>query len=170
MSSRPPARRAPLGLLRCSLALALALALGPACQSSPKPEWVRADVNPTSMRVLWEVTRHALVREGFPVPATGFDPQTRSLTSGWRMDLHPFRGEGFRERATIAYEPLPGGRLDLTARVERQVNNNIARPLDPAHADWKKAPDEPARARVLLQSIRMLLGDTRLLERDRVGG
>ncbi len=139
------------------------------CKSSPKPEWVEADVQPVSLGVLFEVTRLALVREGFPVPAQGFDPRTREVTSGWRMDLHPFRGEGFRERATIGYEPRSGGRLDLSVRVERQVNQNIARPLEAAHADWKQAPDEPGRARVLLQSIRSLLGDPRQVERPRVG-
>lgn len=151
-------------------ALALLLAvLSAACASSPKPEWVAADVQPVSLGVLWEVTRLSLVREGFPVPAQGFDPRTRKVVSGWRMDLHPFRGEGFRERATVGYEPRSGGRFDLSVRVERQINQNIARPLEAAHADWKQAPDEPGRARVLMQSIRSLLGDPRQVERPRVG-
>ena len=144
----------------------LLLAVVSACKSGPSPEWVEADVPPVSLRVLWEVTRQALMRESFPVAAPGFDPSTRSVTSGWRMDLHPFRGEGYRERATVTYEPGPGGRIDLSVRVEREINNNIARPLDPSYADWKKSADEPGRARVLLQSIRSLLGDSRGIQRE----
>ena len=152
-----------------TLALLLALLLGapalPSCASrAPEPQWVEADVEAASLRVLWEVTRHALQREGFAVPATGFDPRTRSVTSGWRMDLHPFKGEGFRERAVVKYDPAAGERIDLSVRVEREINNNIAKPLDPAHADWKPAEDQPGRARVLLHSIRALLGDRRVLE------
>lgn len=152
---------------RASLAFAtLLLTLVSACKSTPTPEWVEADVPPVSLRVLWEVTRQALMRESFPVAAPGFDPRTRTVTSGWRMDLHPFHGEGYRERATVRYEPGPGGRIDLAVRVEHEINNNVARPLDPSHADWKKSADEPGRAAVLLQSIRSLLGDSRGLQRE----
>ncbi len=134
------------------------LLLSTACQSTtPKPVWVEREVPLASQRVLWEVSRLAMEREGFPVLMTGFEARSREAHSGWRIDLHPFKGEGFRERAVIGYDTGPAGKLLIRARVQHEINDNIAKPLDPAHASWKPAADNEGRAKVMLQYVQSML-------------
>lgn len=125
-----------------------------ACSSPPEQSWVESEAPTVSRRVLWEVTRIAFEREGFPQIAPGFDPVKRTVTSGWRTELHPFYGHGFRERAWVKYSTTDTGNLSLEVRVQREVNKNIARPLDPQYADWEEARDSKERARFLLQVIK----------------
>lgn len=139
------------------LPLLLALLLLPACASTSKPAWVSAQIPAASDRVLWEVTRLSIETAGFKIFTDGFDPVEREATSAWELDLHPFKGEGYRERVHVSYDPVGPGHVELSVRVEHEINNNIARPTDPAYADWKKAPDNEARAQVILQQIRSRL-------------
>jgi len=134
-----------------------------ACSSTPEPSWVESEAPTVSRRILWEVTRIAFEREGFPQVAPGFDPVNGTVTSGWRIELAPFSGQGFRERARVKYSTTDDGNLSLQVRVQREVNKNLARPLDPQYADWEMAQDSKERARFLLQVIKgsLVLGDLR---------
>lgn len=125
-----------------------------ACSTPQKSEWIEAQAPTVSRRILWDVTRMAFEREGFPQVAPGFDPVTRTVVSGWRMELAPFSGQGYRERAWVRYSTTAEGRLGLEVRVQREANKNVARPLDPQYADWEEAPDSAKRARFLLQLIK----------------
>jgi hypothetical protein len=143
---------------RISTALACALLFAASSCSTPQETlWVEADAPVVSRRVLWEVTGIAFEREGFPQVAPGFDPVSRTVTSGWSTELAPFSGQGFRERAWVKYSTSDTGGLVLEVRVQREVNKNLARPLDPQYADWEEAPDSPKRARILLQIIKSSL-------------
>jgi caffeoyl-CoA O-methyltransferase len=42
-----------------------------------------------------------------------FDPKTREAHSGWNVELHPFKGHGYRERAIVGYELGSAGKIDL---------------------------------------------------------
>ena len=125
-----------------------------ACSSTPDPIWEESAAPTVSRRVLWEVTRIAFEREGFPQVAPGFDPVNNTVTSGWRTELAPFSGQGFRERAWVKYSTTDTGKLSIEVRVQREVNKNLARPLDPQYADWEEARDSRERARFLLQVIK----------------
>jgi hypothetical protein len=135
-----------------------------------KPEPVTAELPAASERVLWEVAKLALESEQFLVVVEGFDPKTRSATSLWKKDLHPFRGEGYRERVHVSYEPGAPGRVELSVRVEKQINKNIAKPLDAEYADWHAAEDNVPRARVILQQIQSRLAPPPVVDSSRSGG
>ena len=130
------------------------LLLACACRSAPPVQWIEGEIPGPSDRVLAEVTRLAMEAQGFHVVVRGFDPVERVANSVWEPDLHPFSGEGFRERAKVRYEPVSPGLILLGVRVERQINKNIARPLELDHADWEKGGDNPVRAQAILQYIR----------------
>jgi len=49
------------------------------------------------------------------------------------------------------------GKFKIEVRVEREVNKNLARPLDPQYADWESGPDAVERAKFLLQLIKVSL-------------
>ncbi|MDP6539908.1 MAG: hypothetical protein QF410_10235 [Planctomycetota bacterium] len=140
--------------------LPLLPSLACACASAPPAQWVEDEVPGPSDRVLAEVSRLAMEAQGFHVVVRGFDPLERLASSVWEPDLHPFSGEGFRERAHVRYEPVAPGRILLGVRVERQINKNIARPLELDHADWVESADNPVRARAILQYIRSTLAGT----------
>ena len=139
--------------------LTLLLALLPACATTQPEAWVPAEVPMSSTMRLWEISRLAMEREGFPVVQQGFDPRTRTAVSGWRKDLHPFKGRGYRERAEVKYEPgSKPGTMRLSVRVAQQINDNVAKPLDLEYAEWVPGPDNVEMARVLLQYMRSMLG------------
>ena len=139
--------------LGASLSTALLLFTS-ACSAPLEKVWVEGEAPTVSRRVLWEVTRIAFEREGFPQVAPGFDPVERTVKSGWRTELAPFSGQGFRERAWVKYSTTDSGKLSLEVRIQREVNKNLARPLDPQYADWEMAQDSTERARFLLQVIK----------------
>jgi hypothetical protein len=142
------------------------LLLACACRSAPPAEWIEGEIPGPSDRVLAEVVRLAMEAQGFHVVVRGFDPVERVASSVWEPDLHPFSGEGFRERAKVRYEPVSPGLILLGVRVERQINKNIARPLELDHADWKEGWDNPVRARAILQYIRSTLEGTLSISDD----
>jgi hypothetical protein len=136
----------------------LALWLVAACaEERPPAKWNGAEIAAASENVLWEVTVLALDKEGYPVGA-GLDPAKGVAVSGWKSSLAPFKGKGWRARAHVKYERTAPGRYQLDVRVEKEINQDLVRPLDPTYADWKPAADDEERSSVLLQRIRSYLG------------
>lgn len=130
------------------------------CLGSPPEQWSPEDVPMCSTMRLWEITRLAMEKNGFPVVHQGFDPKTKAAISGWKKDLHPFKGHGTRERIHVRYKRSEAaGMLTIGVRVEQELNDNLSHPLDPSYAKWIEAPDNTGRALVVLQYIRSLLGD-----------
>jgi hypothetical protein len=141
------------------LLVALAVLVPLACKSSaPEPQWQNDELSATSEHVLWEVTVLALEKEGYPV-GSGLDPATLIATSGWKISLAPFKGKGWQAQAQVKYELAAPGRYKINVRVRRQLNQNLAKPLDLSYAEWEDAPDDTERALVLLQRIRSYLGN-----------
>jgi hypothetical protein len=139
---------------------ALLVLFGSSCSSTPDVSWVKGEASSASRLVIYEVTKMALEKNGFPVVGGSFDPVTRTMSSGWRTDLVPLTGQrtrGFRERAWVKYSGSEVGKIELEVRVEREINKNLARPLDPQHADWETGPDSVERARFLLQLLKVSL-------------
>ncbi|MCK6448677.1 MAG: hypothetical protein L6Q99_19970 [Planctomycetes bacterium] len=143
----------------CVLVVVVVLAVcGASCKSDlPAPEWRDGEVTAASENVLWEVTVLALEKEGYPVGA-GLDPSTGVALSGWKSSLAPFKGKGWRARAHVKYERTAPGRYRVDVRVEKELNQDLARPLDPSYAQWEPTADDAERAQVLLQRIRSYLG------------
>lgn len=145
---------------RTLLALCLCAALAAAgCASSnkePEPAWQTAVVRAPSDRVLWKLGLQALQRLGYPLGA-GLDPGAMTAETGWRLDLHPFSRKGERFMAVLRMRPKERGSWTIEARVKKQENRELARPLDPRYADWHWQPDDVEQARVLLQHLRSAL-------------
>jgi len=146
-------------MIRILLLCTLLPGLFASCLSSAPEEWAPAEVPLCSPQRLWEISRMALERDGLVLLARDFDPKTRTLVSAWDKELHPFKGKGYRERAHVRYDAgdKPGTLL-LSVRVEREVNENLSKPLDPQYAEWSEAADNPQRAEIILQYIRSILG------------
>jgi hypothetical protein len=143
---------------RGALRAALLGVLVAGCASSNKGgDWETAEVRAASQRVLWQITAVAIEQEGFPIGA-GLDPSTQVATSGWRLDLAPFKSTGYREQVQVKTERLEPGRFKLFVRVSKESNEDLTAPTDPSRAKWKKAPSDPERARILIQRIKSLLG------------
>ena len=122
----------------------------------PEPLWQEMQVEAPSDRVLWKLALLSVEKVGFPL-AGGLDPSSGVITSGWRTNLQPFQGEGYRMRAEVRLSPTGPGRWAVGARVKKQINDALVAPLDPTRAEWEWAPDDPLVARVLLQHIRSYL-------------
>lgn len=143
--------RAPL----VCVAIALAAFL-PGCATTTPAQWQSASVAVGNERLLLEVTEIALRKTGFPVGA-GLDPTHLRATSGWKISLAPFKGKGWRERATVQYHRESNGKYLASVRVERERNDDIVRPMDLTYAQWESDPDNTERAGVLLHFVQALL-------------
>lgn len=153
-------RGLPSLLLLLSLLGTLGGLLG--CASSdeePEPVWVGTEVDVASDRVLWKIALFSCQKLDFPV-ATSLDPATMEITTDWGNDLQPFRGMGTRAQAHVKMTPQGPGKWRIEARVKRQVNMTLKRPLELASADWEWTVDDVDRARILVQHIRAYVDPT----------
>ena len=131
--------------------------LGTSCSSAPKepePARIQDFVVAPSERLLWDTTIQTLGRLGYPVGASA-DPNALTITTGWKNQLSPFQGDGFRNQAevTMDFDPQRGG-WDMEVRIKHQVNMALVRPLDPAYAEWEWRADDQWEAAIILQHIR----------------
>ena len=143
------------------LALApLILVLLSAC-SGPriKAAWVEREIPVQSEDVMWQYALAAMRSEDFPV-GRGADPSERRIESDYDDDLQPFRGDGYRELATLVFERTEEGGFVVRARVEREINQDIKKPLMPTYAKWEQVGDNQARATRLIQHIESRAGVT----------
>ena len=135
-----------------------------ACATTGPESWVEDEVDAASQRLLWQITAIALEKEDFPV-GTGVDPSTEEVTTGWRLDLAPFKGEGFRTQAHVRYEKAAPGKYRVFVRVARESNEDLAHPMDPSYAKWKRAPDDTVQAQIIIQHIKAwMAGDLEVSE------
>lgn len=146
----------PRDLITAVLLVLACAPLGAGCATSQPAQWQSADVAIESERLLLEVTEEALRKVDFPVGA-GLDPVHLRATSGWKISLAPFKGKGWRERATVQYTRQGAGKYRAAVRIERQRNDDIVRPTDLTYAQWEDDPDDVERARVLLRFIQSML-------------
>ena len=140
------------------LAIAWSLAGCALVDPRPDPVWVTDEVDAQSDRVLFEVTRIAMEKTGFPL-AAGLDETKLIAKSGWMISLAPFRGKGFREQCEVHYKPVGSLAYEVQVRVRREKNDDLLRPLDLTYAEWVAEPDNEERARIVLQYIKSMLSD-----------
>ncbi len=125
----------------------------------PEPIFVTKEITCRSERLLDEITRLALSKQGYP-GQRGLE-QDLSIETLWQNHLGTRRGEGFRLQAFVRYAPLGNDRYELTVRVRRQINQSIARPTDLSYAEWEWTEDDERAAGILAQLIvSYFAGDT----------
>jgi len=149
-----------------SLVSALLLLIAPgflACVSVNQEFPAQRTISAETEFELWQALRIAVDMSDYPVGG-GADPGEREIISGWKLDLAPYKGKGFRTRVLASYEPStdaassdPLVAFDVTIRVEKDTNESY-RSLDPSYADWKAAPDDLAAAKTIMQRVQSLLG------------
>lgn len=140
---------------RAMLLLALFALVASACASTPEepdPSWKEVEVESQSERVLWNVLVLALQRQGYPLGAELDEPRLVA-TSGWRNHLAPFKGKGYRVRAQLRAESVGGTRYRVSARVWKQLNQALVRPVDLAYAEWEWTADDELAAEILLRHV-----------------
>lgn len=144
-------------LISVALCLALSLSACSAFQRQIVPEWRDAEVRTSSETVIYEVVHLSLQKAGYPV-GIGADRADRRIESGWFTSTAPFKGDGYRQKATVTYEPADLDSFKVAVRVQRETNESL-RPLDPRYAEWEEADDNAAEAERILQYVRSFLSD-----------
>jgi hypothetical protein len=122
-------------------------------QEEPEHIWTEEIVGAPSERLLWETTLQKLGRLGYPVGSSA-DSNALTITSGWKSQLSPFKGKGFRNQAEVrmVYD-AENENWSVEVVVKRQVNMALVRPLDPAYAEWEWSADDEWEAAIILQHI-----------------
>ncbi len=145
--------------LRFAPLFALALLVTGACTSSGSREgdWAEADFNVASERVLRQVATLALEKNGFP-PGTEEVGAKSTVSSGWRVELQPFKGDGTRSKAHVQYEEKGAAQWHVYVRVEKETNEELAKPLELARAKWESAPDDRDAAARIVRYMQTVFG------------
>lgn len=147
--------------LRASVsAIVLACTAGGAgcAATGPEPQWVDSEIYCPSEQVLWEFLLLSLDKTGFP-KGIGTDPNRRTIDTGWRISLAPFKGKGWREKASVVVERIESGRYEVRVRVERETNEDLLRPLDPSFAQWEPTDDNVEHAQHVLTFLESFIGN-----------
>lgn len=149
-----------LRLRACAPLLLLPLCL-PACAMFGGAEdgvWVERELPDVPRRELLGYCARGMSQAGYPAPE--ILEAADEVRSAWRTELQPFGGNGLRRRAHLRLAAAADGGVLLQARVEMQRNEELARPLDLAEADWSDAPDDETGARILMQHVVALLASS----------
>ncbi len=128
-----------------------------ACASTRSEDWVEGDVTIASERVLRQVATLAMEKNGFPPGAEAANAE-RTVSSSWKVQLQPFKGEGTRSRAHFEYDEKTAGVFHVSVRVEKETNEELAKPLELTHADWTSGPDDEEMASRILRYLQTLIG------------
>ncbi len=140
-------------------AVALVLAVFAACTTAGAIEgdWSEADITIASERVLRQAAQIALQKNGFS-PGTATDEAHKTVSSGWKVELQPFKGDGMRRKAHVQYEEKAERTWLVSVRVEKETNEELAKPLDLASAKWESADDDTESASRILRYIQTVFG------------
>mgnify|MGYP001174175515 CR=1 FL=1 len=142
------------------VALLVACLTAVGCKSTPKRQvsWAEGHVDVNTPEMLWQVVQLGFESQRLPVLAQ-FDPNTRMAESGWDIQLAPFRGNGWREKAQVRYERAKSGKgFEVEVRVVRDANMALANPLDLSYAIWEPRDDNTVRSRLLLRYLQNVTG------------
>lgn len=142
------------------LALVLAASALPGCSAFQRkidPAWSDAEVETSSETVIYEVVHMSLQKAGYPV-GIGADRAERRIETGWYLSEAPFKGDGYRQKAIVEYEPSGARSFRVSVRVRRETNESL-RPLDPRYAEWTEAEDNVGESQRILQYVRSFLSD-----------
>jgi hypothetical protein len=151
-----------IALFAATVLLALASGVSPSCAapdasgSAREGDWVEADVVVPSERILRQVAVQAMSRNGFP-PGTEASKAQSMVSSGWKVDLQPFKGDGTRAKAFVEYEEKNEREWHVYVRVLKETNGELAKPLELAKAKWESGPDDTESASRILRLIQMVL-------------
>jgi hypothetical protein len=140
-----------------ALLLAIGFCLGSCAAPQAEPQWIEREIGAGNDQLLMDCTALAIQKSGFPV-SSGIDPNHLVVVSGWKISLAPFRRKGYREQCEVRYQRLAPRRYKVSIRVRHEMNDDILHPLDLTYAKWVSQPDDPNRARMVMQHIQSLLG------------
>ena len=137
------------------LLLLLGIAL-PSCSSAPLEDelgaWTeRVLESSPPRRDLLDACEWAVIHAGFP--AGERDEARGTVTSGWDLQLQPFRNKGRRWQGILKVERTEQGQMLVKARVLQERNTAQDDTLDSGAADWDRMADDMARSRILLQHV-----------------
>lgn len=120
------------------LAFALVLpVLG--CSSSRATGTAPSDGFPApDKEFVWTVAANTLMKEGLSPSREDSSKQTWTIMTHWDIQLQPFSGTGFRQRAMVTIHEVAGrpGYYHTQTQVVRQPNNNISEPHNIIRAEW----------------------------------
>jgi len=154
-----------------SLFLGTAFAACSTTPSEPDPVWMEDQVIAPSETVLWQATLSNMWRLGYPVGSQA-NPSELTIETGWKTQLSPFRGKGYRLMAEIRFERVPAepdgpAAWDVDVRVKKMVNMSLVKPLDAAYAEWEWRDDDEWEAAIILRHILADFPPTDVLDQRR---
>jgi hypothetical protein len=105
--------------------------------------------------MVWEKGQEEMMAAGFVPDLENSGRETRTIVSRWSLSMMPFANKGYREQATLTFQPVEGqtNRWTVEANVLREVNSNITQPSNPVVAKWETGTRVPEKERMLVARI-----------------
>lgn len=128
----------------------------PACRAAPPEDesgkWTeRILTDSPPRRDLLDACEWAMVNANFPPGER--DEARGTVTSGWDLQLQPFRNKGRRWQGILKVERNEEGEMVVKSRVIMERNTAFDDTLDSGAADWDRMGDDMVRSRILLQHV-----------------
>jgi hypothetical protein len=105
------------------------------------------------MDYAWEAVR----QQGFTPDSSASAMSEGVIVTRHKLDLSPFSGHGYREKATVRVKEVPqrNGYFTVEVNVLREYNDNIAQPSNPIAAEWRSAVRAPDVENLIKSRVEM---------------
>lgn len=107
--------------------------------------------------MVYDSAYDALRRQGFTPDSSASSSSEGVIITRYKLDLSPFSGHGFREKATVRVHEVAqrSGYFTVEVNVLREYNDNIAQPSNPIAAEWRSAVRAPDVENLIKSRVEM---------------
>jgi hypothetical protein len=147
------------GRMRTLLLLPALLLVLAACQNRADTTGQRSEGFAAPDRsMVYEAAWNALRQQGFTPDSSACSEAQGVLSTRYRMELQPFSGQGFREKATVRIADVPQHPNFFTVEVNvlREYNDNIAQPTSVLAAEWRSGVRVPELENLIKSRVEMM--------------
>jgi hypothetical protein len=142
--------------MRLSLLL-LCVALLTACQGVDTTGQSSEGFAAPDKSMVFDSAVQALRAQGFTPDSSASSEAAGVVITRHKLDLAPFSGHGYRDKATVRVHEVPArcGYYTVEVNVLREYNDNISQPSNPIAGEWRQAVRVPELENLIKSRVEM---------------
>ena len=108
--------------------------------------------------MVYEASWNALRQQGYTPDSSASSEAQGVITTRHKLELQPFSGHGYREKATVRIQEVPQNPSFYTVEVNvlREYNDNVRQPSNPLAAEWRTGVRMPEVENLLKSRVEMM--------------
>jgi hypothetical protein len=107
--------------------------------------------------MVYEASWNALRQQGYTPDSTASSEAQGLIVTRHRLEMQPFSGHGYREKATVRVQEVPQNANYYTVEVNvlREYNDNVSAPSNPVMAEWRGGVRVPEMENLLKSRVEL---------------